>query len=710
MTAAKVSSRPAIAHGYESIASRSSKLDASGAEYASSSSWFGATGNLPVQRATTRGAGDRNSALAPAGNLAMQRLLAARGIHAKMALSQPSDPDEQEADRVADAVISGASAPMIGPAVGFALARQCAACASGSPCGACEESQTLPAKREPGAKAPVGESLDHVVSTVRGGGQPLPREVRSELEPRFRRDLSEVRVHTDSSAASAARSIGARAFAYGAHIAFAPGEYRPAERDGRRLLAHEITHSVQAGRTPHPAQRSVSVQRKEDTTEAPLIDRYRAALSAGNWTLAAILLNGFSDADIQARVNDTAELPPSSRLQLRLHTPEWGFRVRRPLLVLDYEDARTSGRWADAATLLNGFSDPDIQLLASQLNADEVGPMVHGARQVMEGPSLYRVLKGIAHRYDEVSPDPPGTRVLTVVGLMQTAGMPVQAASAYVQLKLGVRVAADTAESGGSQQTSPDLSTDVNVFSAAMTSAGAMAMAGTSGAPKRLQPEQMEKGNLAHPLIGDTYCTLNPPSVYDWSVIDILGLVKGRVPGLAKAITAAQADLFTNLDMRPDIVDFGKSQIFEIKPVGSTAQAVAEAEEYVEIFDSLGISNLTFTLGQPGNPGTEGTIPGPDEVLVWASPLPGAIVYTFVRPPENPRRVRERIKSGAYERGLGLGPETVTALGFGAVAVVVALPEVSAAVAARYETLIPTLAKAAQLAGQAVPELVPNPG
>jgi hypothetical protein len=240
-----------------------------------------------------------------------------------------------------------------------------------------------------------------------------------------------------------------------------------------------------------------------------------------------------------------------------------------------------------------------------------------------------------------------------------------------------------------------------------MKGGGTLAMAGTLGAPKPLQPEQLERGNLAHQLIGDTYCEANPPSVFDLSVFDVLGFAKGKVSGLSKAIKGAQADLFTNLDMRPDIVDLGKLEIFEIKPAGSTELAVAEATEYVELFNGLDLEQLTFSLGNPGNPGTEGMIPGPDEIIVWASPLPGAIVYEYVRPPESPRRVQERIKSGAYEEGLGLGPESIIALGFAAAGLVVAAGEVSATVFAGYETLIPTLVRAVQLAGQVVPKLAP---
>jgi Domain of unknown function (DUF4157) len=58
-------------------------------------------------------------------------------------------------------------------------------------------------------------------------------------------DLSDVRLHTDSTADALARSVDARAFATGADVYFASGEYRPGSPSGDQLLAHELTHVVQ---------------------------------------------------------------------------------------------------------------------------------------------------------------------------------------------------------------------------------------------------------------------------------------------------------------------------------------------------------------------------------------------------------------------------------------------------------------------------------
>lgn len=56
-----------------------------------------------------------------------------------------------------------------------------------------------------------------------------------------------MRVHTDSSAAESARAIQATAYTAGQNVVFGAGQYVPDSHDGRKLLAHELTHVVQQG-------------------------------------------------------------------------------------------------------------------------------------------------------------------------------------------------------------------------------------------------------------------------------------------------------------------------------------------------------------------------------------------------------------------------------------------------------------------------------
>ena len=86
----------------------------------------------------------------------------------------------------------------------------------------------------------------HIVHEVlRDAGRPLDGGTRALMEPRFGRDLSGVRVHTGAQADESARAVGARAYAVGQDAVFAAGQYNPESREGLRLLAHELSHTVQ---------------------------------------------------------------------------------------------------------------------------------------------------------------------------------------------------------------------------------------------------------------------------------------------------------------------------------------------------------------------------------------------------------------------------------------------------------------------------------
>ena len=99
------------------------------------------------------------------------------------------------------------------------------------------------------------------------GGQPLSADVRSHMEPRFGADFSNVRIHSDAEAASLSNQLSARAFTYQNHIFFSRDQYQPGTSEGQKLLAHELTHTIQQG---HAVQRSPQVS---TTTTPPPVQR-----------------------------------------------------------------------------------------------------------------------------------------------------------------------------------------------------------------------------------------------------------------------------------------------------------------------------------------------------------------------------------------------------------------------------------------------------
>ena len=156
------------------------------------------------------------------GNQAVRRLHENGILQAKLAVSQPGDRDEREAERVADKVVS-MSVPEPGASSVDRISHQSAG-------------------KEPQA---VRRETKRWIETLQGGGRLLPPSARSFFEPRFGRDFSDVRVHTNSKADEAARSISAEAFTIGTDIVFRSGAYSRRSRHGTELLAHELTHVIQ---------------------------------------------------------------------------------------------------------------------------------------------------------------------------------------------------------------------------------------------------------------------------------------------------------------------------------------------------------------------------------------------------------------------------------------------------------------------------------
>lgn len=138
-------------------------------------------------------------------------------------IGEPHDPYEQDADRVAEAVVTSAFSA----------------------------STVLPrSDAHDGDPAEPGRSTPEKLVADLGSGQPLDEASRAFFEPRFGHDFTDIRVHTDGRAADSTRTVNALAYSSGRHVVFGAGQYQPHNADGRRLLAHELTHVVQQRADP----------------------------------------------------------------------------------------------------------------------------------------------------------------------------------------------------------------------------------------------------------------------------------------------------------------------------------------------------------------------------------------------------------------------------------------------------------------------------
>ncbi|HWB25902.1 MAG TPA: DUF4157 domain-containing protein [Chitinophagaceae bacterium] len=169
----------------------------------------------------------------------------------KLSVNTPGDIYEQEADAMADKVMRMADSPFnhdvfFKPANNIVHRK----------CRACEEEEQQVQRKESGAEETQGaDHLDSYVSSLGASGQPMPENSRKFFEPKFGRDFSNVRLHTDSAAAKSAQSINALAYTAGNNIVFNTGQYSPGSSTGQRLIAHELTHVV---------QQTGMLQRKQD--------------------------------------------------------------------------------------------------------------------------------------------------------------------------------------------------------------------------------------------------------------------------------------------------------------------------------------------------------------------------------------------------------------------------------------------------------------
>ena len=133
-------------------------------------------------------------------------------VQAKLAVNEPGDLYEQEADRIAGQIV---------------------------------QTPAMQVQRRAASGPELTDVPPIVHEVLRSPGQPLDAHTRAFMEPRFGHDFSRVRVHSGVTADQSAREINADAYTAGHNIVFGAGQYRPSTACGQRLIAHELAHVVQ---------------------------------------------------------------------------------------------------------------------------------------------------------------------------------------------------------------------------------------------------------------------------------------------------------------------------------------------------------------------------------------------------------------------------------------------------------------------------------
>lgn len=146
--------------------------------------------------------------------------------------------------------------------------------------GAVLQRGAAPGAAEAEEAAEERSSVHDVLSS--GGGAPLDGDTRRDMEARLGADFSDVRVHTDSAAHESAREVGARAYTVGNDVVFQRDAYAPDSDDGRRTLAHELTHVIQQRSGPvdgEPAAGGIRVSDPSDRFEREAVANADRALA-----------------------------------------------------------------------------------------------------------------------------------------------------------------------------------------------------------------------------------------------------------------------------------------------------------------------------------------------------------------------------------------------------------------------------------------------
>ena len=157
-----------------------------------------------------------------------------QNIQRKLTVGTIDDPLEHEADVMADKVMRMSETNFIQRSAD------------------CEEEEKIQRKplsmiqrKESSSGMIASSEVSNAISASRGSGANMDEHTLSFMENSFGADFSNVKIHTGNESIQMNRELNAKAFTVGSNIYFNEGQYRPQSAEGKHLLAHELTHTVQ---------------------------------------------------------------------------------------------------------------------------------------------------------------------------------------------------------------------------------------------------------------------------------------------------------------------------------------------------------------------------------------------------------------------------------------------------------------------------------
>lgn len=219
-----------------------------------------------------------------------------RALLPALRVATVDDPLEREADRTADRVMRMSNTGRTSPPASF----------DNSANGEVRRRSADSTRSRP-------TSIRHGVTGGPGEGTPLSPAERAFFEPRFGYDFSAIRIHSGTAAAASARMVNARAYTVGRSIVLGEGARDRQTHDGRRLLAHELAHSVQQGAvTPVNAADSAGERRgpaglrRQEASVGPVVQRQGENLTATRFAGNAMLEGALDNTKVVSRKDNSS--------------------------------------------------------------------------------------------------------------------------------------------------------------------------------------------------------------------------------------------------------------------------------------------------------------------------------------------------------------------------------------------------------------------
>jgi len=195
-----------------------------------------------------------------------------------------------------------------------------------------DEDKDLQRKPSSNTMHSASSAVESSLASSKGSGISLSPAVRTQMESSFGADFSSVRIHNDSTSTQLSKDLHAQAFTHGSDIYFNSGKYDTSTNDGRHLLAHELTHTLQQGATVY--KKSVpDIQRQDAAIKSSvdiIIDRLDGYTS------------GWDSEDIanEFRTHDTTALVT----ELKSRAPAWNMTEQEMISWL-MGDINEEDRW-----------------------------------------------------------------------------------------------------------------------------------------------------------------------------------------------------------------------------------------------------------------------------------------------------------------------------------------------------------------------------